>query len=731
MNASLLKILLPIIVLLLTSCDKRGSGEEDSASAPPSVEPASSSRTVGVDASRIINADSTPGDWLTHGRTYSEQRFSPLTQISDKNIADLGLAWYADLPTKRGVEATPLMADGKLYVTSSWSHVLALDARTGELLWHFDPKVPKDYSVHTCCDVVNRGVALWGDKVYVGSLDGRMIALDRDTGTVVWEVDTRINDIDSYSITGAPRVVNGKVIIGNGGAEMGVRGYVTAYDAETGALSWRFFTVPGNPADGFEDETQERIADSWTGEWWKHGKGGGTAWDSFAYDPELKLLYIGVGNGASWNQKIRSPEGGDNLFLSSIVAVNADTGKYVWHYQTTPGDNWDYTATQSLILAELDINGSQRKVIMQAPKNGFFYVIDRVTGELISAEKYMPVTWATHVDMKTGRPVEAEGVRSGSAELVISPGPSGAHNWNPMSYSPATGYVYIPAMLTSAIYEDDFYAERRKTVWNTNYSASTMVTLPDEMTVKQRAEIGPQALKGVLVARDPVSNREIWRQALGFYSGGGVLSTQGNLLFQGDMQGGFTAYAADTGKQLWSRSVQSGVMAGPISYQLDGEQYIAVLQGWGGETGVPFGAIAGPLNMVNISRVLVYKLGGEAQLPVIELQEQTLSAPGLTTASSETVEQGRELYNTFCIVCHGGNAVSSGLVPDLRYRISELDPAWQTIVIDGVLKVNGMPAWDQFISRAEADAIKSYVIHEAELGHQRGERRMVKKVPTS
>jgi quinohemoprotein ethanol dehydrogenase len=726
MNCAHARILLLVVTLSLAACNQSEPGDETFAQAPLSATPISDSKDTQVNATRIVNADKTPEEWLTHGRTYSEQRFSPLQQINAKNIAELSLAWFAELPTKRGIEATPLMANGKLYVTGSWGHVLALDAKSGEILWHFDPKVPKEYGVHACCDVVNRGVALWGDNVYVGSLDGRLIALNRDTGALVWEVDTRINDTDSYTITGAPRVVNGKVIIGNGGAEMSVRGYVTAYDAETGAQQWRFFTVPGNPADGFEDETQQRIAKTWTGQWWEHGKGGGTAWDSFAYDPELNLLYIGVGNGASWNQKIRSPEGGDNLFLSSIVAVNADTGEYVWHYQTTPGDNWDYTATQSLVLADLDFDGDQRKVVMQAPKNGFFYVIDRATGELISAEKYMPVNWATHVDMQTGRPVEAPGVRSGSAEQVISPGPSGAHNWNPMSYSPATGYVYIPAMMSSFVYKDDFTAERRKTIWSTNYSADG-ITLPDEITVKDRATIGPAALKGILVARDPVTNQEVWRQPLGFYSGGGTLATQGNLLFQGDMQGRFTAYAADTGKQLWSQSVQSGVMAGPISYQLDGEQYIAVLQGWGGETGVPFGAIAGPLNMVNISRVLVYKLGGEAVLPIIEMVEEILPEHALIAASADSVEQGREVYNTFCIFCHGGNAVSSGLVPDLRYRISALDTSWQSIVIDGALKTNGMPAWDKFISRAEADAIKSYVIHEATLGHQRGERRMVKK----
>jgi quinohemoprotein ethanol dehydrogenase len=577
-----------------------------------------------VDAARIINADTTPGEWLSHGRTYSEQRFSPLSQINDDTISDLGLAWYADLPTRRGIETTPLMADGKLYVTGSWGHVLAYDARKGSLLWHFDPKVPKDYGRHACCDVVNRGVALWGSNVLAASLDGRLRALDRDTGNVVWEVDTRLNDVDSYTITGAPRVVNGKVIIGNGGAEMSVRGYVTAYDANTGEQIWRFFTVPGNPADGFEDATQERIATTWTGKWWENGKGGGTAWDSFAFDPELNLLYIGVGNAASWNQKIRSPEGGDNLFVSSIVAVNADTGAYVWHYQTTPGDNWDYTATQHMILAEIEFSGKLRNVIMQAPKNGFFYVLDRKTGELLAADKYMPVTWATHVDMETGRPVEAAGVRNTGEDQNLVPGPSGAHNWHPMSFSPDTGYVYIPAKVSSGIYNDDFSAQGRNVIWHTNYDVYKMVGLPDEMPIEDRAVIGADVASGVLIAWDPAKQREVWRAERGFYSGSGLLSTHGNLVFQGDLAGNFNAYTADIGQEVWSYPVQGGIMASPIAYQLDGEQYVAVAQGWGGESSLPFGAISGPLNMFNISRLLVFKLGATASLPVIETEIQLL-----------------------------------------------------------------------------------------------------------
>ena len=680
-----------------------------------------------VDAARIIKADTTPGEWLSHGRTYSEQRFSPLSQINDDTIADLGLAWHADLPTQRGIETTPLMADGKLYVTGSWGHVLAYDARKGNQLWHFDPKVPKDYGRHACCDVVNRGVALWGANVYAASLDGRLRALNRDTGSVVWEVDTRLNDVDSYTITGAPRVVNGKVIIGNGGAEMSVRGYVTAYDAKTGEQIWRFFTVPGNPADGFEDATQEHIATTWTGKWWENGKGGGTAWDSFAFDPDLNLLYIGVGNAASWNQKVRSPEGGDNLFVSSIVAVDADSGAYAWHYQTTPGDHWDYTATQHMILAEIEFGGKLRNVIMQAPKNGFFYVLDRKTGELLAADKYMPVTWATHVDMETGRPVEAVGARNTEEDQDIVPGPSGAHNWHPMSFNPDTGYVYIPAKVSSGIYNDDFSTQRRNMIWQTNYDVYKMVGLPDDMSVEDRAVIGADVASGVLIAWDPAKQREVWRAERGFYSGSGLLSTHGNLVFQGDLAGNFNAYTADTGKEVWSYPAQGGIMASPIAYQLDGEQYIAIAQGWGGESGLPFGAISGPLNMVNISRLLVFKMGATASLPVIETEVQVLPAPELAVAAPEQIAEGREIYNLYCAVCHGGNAISGGILPDLRYRISELEPAWQDIVFDGALAGAGMPAWKDYLSRDEADKIKSYVAHEARLGSERGERRLVRR----
>ena len=363
-------LMIPLLASLLVGGAASFGQSQPAAETDASGRPGAFSGIAPVTAERIIHADKEPGNWLTHGRTYSEQRFSPLKQINDENVGDLGLAWHYDFGTKRGLEATPLVIDGVMYVTGNWSVVHAVDANNGRPLWQYDPEVDPAWAHRLCCDVVNRGVAAWGDKIYVGTLDGRLIALDMATGQQAWVVLT-IDPEWPYSITGAPRVANGKVFIGNGGAELGVRGYVTAYDAETGKQVWRFYTIPGDPSKPFESPAMEMAAKTWSGEWWTMG-GGGTAWDSLVFDPELNLLYIGVGNGGPWNQEIRSAGDGDNLFLSSIVAVNADTGEYVWHYQTTPGDTWDYTATQTMILAELSIGGKQRKVIMQAPKKGLY-----------------------------------------------------------------------------------------------------------------------------------------------------------------------------------------------------------------------------------------------------------------------------------------------------------------------------------------------------------------------
>ena len=560
-------------VLMLSGCGDQDVEVEQSAAKPSA---ALTKPTAWVDGKRIENADAEPQNWLSHGRTYSEQRHSPLDHITEENVAELGLAWYLDLDTNRGQEASPLVVDGVMYSTSAWSKVQAVEAATGKLLWQFDPEVPGEWDVKSCCGVQNRGAAVWQGRVYVGTLDGRLIALDADTGEVVWQTQTT-DTTERYSITGAPRVIKGKVIIGNGGAEYGVRGYVTAYDAATGEQVWRFYTVPGDPAEGFENETMEVAAKTWTGEWWKLG-GGGTAWDSFAFDPELDLLYIGTGNGSPWPRALRSPGGGDNLFLASIVAVRPDTGEYVWHYQTVPGDTWDYTAVQHMILADLEIEGRTRKVIMQAPKNGFFYVLDRETGELLSAENFMPVNWATHIDTETGRPVETEFARydeTGKAVKIV-PGPGGAHNWQPMSFNPQTGLVYIPAKQEPSVYFLDKGFKRRNL--GVNLGVNWWDVNPSEYPLE--SDYLPEN-QGHLLAWDPIEQREVWRAPQPGSHNGGLLSTAGGLLFQGNADGEFVAYRASTGERLWTADVQTGVIAAPVTYAVDKEQYVAVVAGWG------------------------------------------------------------------------------------------------------------------------------------------------------
>lgn len=650
----------------------------------------------------LLSAADQPQEWRTHGGTYFEQRYSTLNGINESNVSKLGLAWTFDTGTTRGLEATPIIVDGVFYATVTWSKVFALDARTGTKKWEWDPEVDRAWGRRACCDVVNRGVAYYDGRIYVGTIDGRLVALDADTGEVVWQVITSDQN-QPYTITGAPRVIHGKVLIGNGGAEYGVRGYVSAYDAATGDLAWRFYTVPGNPADGFENEAMEKAAETWNGEWWTMG-GGGTVWDSMAYDPELDLLYIGTGNGSPWNREVRSPGGGDNLYLSSIVALEAETGEYVWHYQTTPGDSWDYTATQHIVLADLEIEGENRKVLMQAPKNGFFFVLDRSTGELISAEKYVDITWATHVDPDTGYPVEVPGARYEKDPFLIRPSALGGHNWQPMSYSPDSGLVYIPAQLNSAYIAPPTSFEFVPDRWNLGIGRARM---PPEVQADLEAQGIPS---GHLLAWDPVTQKEAWRVPHEVMWNGGLLSTAGNLLFQGTGERRFVAYRATDGEQLWDVPTATSIVGSPVTYELEGTQYVSVLAGWGGAFGL------GRPDAVGTGKragwILTFALAGSVVMPESATRARTAPTSIDFDASAAQIAAGRGLYGQHCSVCHGDAGQGGGVLPDLRYSAPRVFDGYADILLEGRLLDVGMPSLAQFLSEDDVEALHAFVLSE-------------------
>ena len=670
----------------------------------PGTEPAVKTSTA-VGAAKVDGDYLTTGgdgsDWPATGFNYDEQHFSPLTDINTLNVSRLGIAWSAELPDARAQEATPVVVDGVIYLTGPWSKVFAYNARNGEPLWSFDPDVDRNVLRNLCCDAVNRGVAVWRGKLFLGTLDGRLIALD--------------------AITGAPRVVNNRVIIGNGGAEFGVRGYVSAYNANDGSLDWRFYTVPnpaGEPDNAASDEVLRTAARTWSeeGQWQQTG-GGGTVWDAIVYDAELDQLYIGVGNGSPWNHGLRSNGEGDNLFLSSVVALNPETGEYLWHYQETPGESWDYTATQPIVLTELTIDGEQRKVLMHAPKNGFFFVIDRTNGELISADAFVEgINWATGYDLATGRPNEnpaARFYRTGTP-FIANPGPIGAHSWQPMAFSPQTGLVYIPANTVPQMFiPPDSDAQRRLSPigFNTGTNMFDGFLPRDEETI--RAAIA--TVKGELVAWDPVRREARWRIDYPTPWNGGLLATAGGLVFQGTATGQFKAYHAGSGEELWSMDTQSGVLAGASTFMVDGVQHIAFTTGRGGAFQITAGR--GDLTageVPNIPRLIVLRIGGSGVLPDAPASEATRLEPPASTGTPSQIAAGERLYARYCLVCHGDGAVGGGVNPDLRFSgyLTSAD-AWAGVVIGGELSSNGMPNFSSVLSAPRAQSIRHYVIEKA------------------
>ena len=660
-----------------------------------------------VDILRLGDAEiadeSRTQDWLSYGRTHSETRFSPITDINVDTIDQLGVDWYVDLPNDVGLVSTPLVVDGILYFTGTMNIVRAVDAISGDLLWEYDP----DVSGHIGSDrqvgwVHNRGISFFEGKIFSATWDGRLFALNAKSGELLWDVRTFDADKPLY-ITGAPKAYDGKVLIGNGGTEVGrARGFVTAFDAETGEQAWKFHIVPGNPADGFENDAMAMAAETWTGNWWEHG-GGGNAWHGFTYDPEFNAIYIGTGNGSPWNRRIRSPEGGDNLFLSSIVALDANTGEYRWHYQTSPGETWDYNSTMDIVLADIEVDNQPVKAILHAPKNGFFYVIDRTTGKLVSAEPFTRVTWATHVDIESGRPIETPDARYADGEANIWPSAHGAHSWQAMSYNPVTGLVYLPTMNMGGRYVDlgaDISWRAEDFVGGTGVGLFEIL-VDDELS------------PGMLQAWDPVSQQAAWVVEQAHPWNAGTLTTAGNLVFQGRYDGEFLAYDATTGEEVWSYNMGLGISAPPVTYKLNGTQYIALLVGYGG--GYTMGFTPGLPDEgwaygVHTRRLVAFALDSEVNLP--EQPPPFVPEPLVFEdfpLDDSLATQGARLFGTYCAICHGGGAVANAMAPDLRASGMPLDSAaFARVVRDGDRVNRGMPAFAS-LEDNELEAMRHYI----------------------
>ncbi len=641
-------------------------------------------------------------NWLSYGNDYTERRFSPLDQINTSNASSLGLDWALDMPDAIQFVSTPLAIDGVLYFSGDRSIVRAVDASTGELLWTFNPEIHKQSPRTIALGWnINRGLAYLNGKLFIGATDGRLIAIDQETGNQVWATET-FDPEESKAITGAPRAFKNQVVIGHGGAEYGTRGYVSAYDAETGEQLWRFYTVPGNPAEGFENSSMEMAAETWFGEWWKMG-GGGTVWDAITYDKELDQLYIGVGNGDPWDYDLRSDGKGDNLFLGSIVALDPDTGKYLWHYQATPGERWDFKSTQDMILTELEIDGRPRKILMQAHTNGHFYVLDREDGVLLSAEKYAKSTWADYIDLETGKPVLSEEAkyRDGGPSLIW-PSPFGSHNWQSMSYSPNTGLVYIPEMQLAGEYSVGPDPEFRDKFLRVNILVDYKEVVENDGT-------------GSLLAWDPAEKKVAWQARHSSFWNGGVLSTAGDVVFQGNGEGYFQAYNALSGELLWEVDAQRGINAAPVSYTVNGKQHIAILVGWGGLSsfGLPVFSRMGWKYKAPGIRLLSFSLSGKEKLPQIDNRRfQFNPAPtGDQKIDENIATQGNAIYHTAgCGVCHGGgvNGAGSG-APDLRESLSNNNYEYfRAVVSDGILLSSGMPQFTD-LTENELLAVHQYI----------------------
>ena len=698
------------------------------------AEPGDAGNTDAAGGSAVI--DPQAGQWFTGGRDHDQSYFSPLTGIHRGNAEKLGFAWEYDLDTTHGQEATPVVVDGVMYAAAPWGTVHALDARTGRRLWVFEPQVDPEIVNKVCCGIVNRGLSVAQGKVMIAAIDGHLYALDAATGETAWRQDTIVDRARGYTVTGSTYVAGDLVIIGNSGAELDARGYVSAYHIDSGELAWRFFTVPASREGPFEHAEMELAASTWSADTrWEVGLGG-TVWDGMAYDPEAGLLYIGVGNSALYPRELRSPGGGDNLFVASIVAVEAATGRMVWYYQTVPGDQWDYTATQKMILSELDIGGVQRKVLMQAPKNGFFYVLDRISGELISAQPYVPVSWASHVDLETGRPVETGQGDYAQGPKLVFPSPAGGHNWQPMAFNPHTGLVYIPVLEASAVFwmpsepfeyrkggvnQGAMYAfpARNAGAWGLESEAARALPPLSQLAAGQP----DTTIRGFLRAWDPVKGQTAWQvetsdrwvgEMNALWNGGGVMTTAGGLVVQGRSTGYLHVYDAKTGAELTQVNIGTSMIAAPATYELDGVQYLTIMAGYGGALGGAHPEGTAAHRYGNASRIVTLKLGGGA-VPLPPEREQQAMLPEPVTArfgSESQVASGAVAFQRYCSHCHTNQA--SGTVPDLRRSVTLADAeAFAEVVLRGSRASRGMGSFAAVVNAEETESIRAAMLDAA------------------
>ncbi|MBT7952140.1 MAG: PQQ-dependent dehydrogenase, methanol/ethanol family [Gammaproteobacteria bacterium] len=649
---------------------------------------------------RALAANNDADNWMLNGRTYGDKRFSPLTQINDSNVEQLGLIWSADIASVDGLSATPLVIDGVIYMSAPFALVYALDAKTGETIWQYNPNVKLGLSfANGWTSRINRGAAVWEGKVYVATGDCRLIALNATTGSEIWTAQA-CNAENEDGMDGAPRVVNGKVYIGSGVSDFGSRGNLAAFDANTGKELWRFWTVPGDPKKGFETKAMQMASKTWSEGGAKNG--GASVWGTIVYDPEFNSLIFGTDSAAPLNAHDRDPLGGDNLFTNSIVALDADTGEYKWHYQPVPHDAWDYNTNMPMILAELKIDGKIRKVLMQAPKSGFFYVIDRTNGEFISAENFVPTSWASHYDKATGRPVELPGARyyrNKNGRAIVYPGIWGGHNWQPMSFNPDTGLVYFSAWNIPALYET------KKDAMLGGLLVDSYVLGTDKETLSGR---------GSLIAWDPVLQTARWKVPQALPMNGGTLTTAGNLVFHGTATGEVKAYSADAGQLLWSAKTGSSIQAGPITYGVAGQQIILVPVGAPAIARNALPEIGTAKNARGPSRLLAYALGGKAQLPPAK-EIPLMAEPPKRFNSKETIAHGKDLFNmSSCWVCHGQHASGfGGTAPNLRRSpILQSKEAWYQVVVEGVKSNKGMLG-QSHLSKSDAEAMRGFVIEKA------------------